>query len=161
MRPSTKPKRVYGLSAAKTAVMVNTIAPFSPQKDFVSFDHVSQDKVLHGNAKVTLASSQAHLFDCTSELDYLDTKTGEVYKVFIDYVTVKKQSVNLTLIELDAVVKCYETDVIKLQSAKSVLRPLQDFKLAKLAKELGQPTTDHIVISRFLDERTRDILESA
>ena len=134
---------------------------FNPLVDYVIFDHVNQVKTMKGSSQKLCADSNKLLFRSRAEMVYKWNESDVKFNISIDYVIVKKQSLALTIIELDSMVKCFENNSFSLISAESIVSPLHDNMLGKVAKELGGDLSDHIVVTTYPCEQIRLALEQS
>ncbi len=107
----------------------------NPDLDYLEYNHLSFEKNRHGNFK-KLTDSEKLNFDCCASFVYRHKLTGEIQKTYLYYITTNHQSISLTLIDLDEIVKCYGRDYpdIELIYAVSVVKPLLDDRLNRLVE---------------------------
>lgn len=107
----------------------------NPALDYLEFNHMTLEKIRHGNFK-KLTDSEKLNFECCSSFVYKHKHTNEIQKVNLYYIPHDHHSISLTLLDLDALVKGYGVDWndIELVYAVSVVKPLLKERLDHLVK---------------------------
>lgn len=114
----------------------------NPDLDYLEFNHLTSEKIRHGNFK-KLTDSEKLNFECCASFVYRHKLTNEIQKVNLYYIPHDHNSINLTLLDLDTVVKAFGVDWtdIELVYAVSVVKPLLKERLDHLVK-IGEVKLD-------------------
>lgn len=122
MAASFKASALFGKLMERNKAILNC----NPELNYMSFDHITQERKTHGSLSEIIAREGNMFFDCKA--DVILRKKGSLQRntIEIHYITDVRQSAKLTTIEMDLMVKCYSNEDIELESATTVIRPMRD-----------------------------------
>lgn len=104
---------------------------FDPSTDNMVYDHIQERKFFYGNFE-RIHKTQPLNFECRMEFRVKQLSIGLMNDVVFHYMTVNEQSLALTIIDLDAVLKTNLSADVVLVQAKSYICPVTKRRLADL-----------------------------
>jgi len=129
----------------------------NPDLDYLEFDHMEYTRVPHGQFKKVTDSTKLN-FECRISMIY-QTQDGQQQKMNLYYITTDHQSLSLTMLDLDALARCYSNGVeAKLVYARSIVKPLLTRRLNDLIERKEVDTSKHNVRVEFIDGENQHVL---
>lgn len=125
-------------------VLVNA----NPSTDYQVIEHMEGVRTNHGNF-VKVITHQNPNFDCEAHYTLRHKETGETTDVILYYITTNNQSASITAVDLDTMVKNFNTEALELVCARSIIRPISEVRLKKLIDQGAVKTNEHNVMTTF------------
>lgn len=129
----------------------------NPDLDYLEFDHMEYTRIPHGQFKKVTDSTKLN-FECRISMIY-QTQDGQQQKMNLYYITTDHQSLSLTMLDLDALARCYSNgEEAKLVYARSIVKPLLERRLSDLIERKEVDTSKHNVRVEFIDGENQHVL---